>query len=123
MRRPKNPFAPSSPPEKPPAPRNIAFEDKLADAMAKRVRVELRYDDDWGMRGFEPTAVYWTAKQKVCVSGVQVSNANDPMDESGPHNFEVGRITALVLTDITFVPDARFDRFDPKYRHGIISSV
>jgi len=120
--RQRNPFAQKTQ-ERPPAARRFDLENALADAMAKCVRVDLRYDDDLGARGFEPTAVYWTSKGKVCVSGVQVSNANDPMDQSGPHNFEVGRITALVLTDIKFVPDPRFHRFDAKYRHGIISSV
>jgi hypothetical protein len=126
MHRQKNPFATKrapKAPEQPPAPRRFDLEAALDDAMTKRVRVELRYEHDWAVRGFEPTAVYWTSKQKVCVSGVQVSNANDPMDQSGPHNFEVGRITALALTDIKFVPDPRFNRFDAKYRHGIISSV
>lgn len=32
-------------------------------------------------------------------------------------------LTALTLTEDSFVPDRRFGRFDPKYDRGIICSI
>lgn len=109
--------------EPPPAPRNQGFENLLCQAIRERRVVELRYDDDAQFRRFEPAAVYNTAKHKICVSGVQLTNPNEPGDEQGPHNFEVGKIADLTLTDVNFQPDPRFDRFDAKYKNGIICCV
>ncbi len=67
--------------------------------------------------------MYWTAKGKVCVSGTQVSNPAKPQDANKPHNFEVGLISRIVVTDDKFIPDSRFDRTDTKYDAGIICSI
>jgi hypothetical protein len=87
----------------------------LCKAIRGRVVVSVYYDDDLAPRLFEPSAVYYSTKNKVCVSGIQ------PND--GPKNLEVGRIRSATLTGNKFQPDPRFDRFDPKYRNGIICSV
>lgn len=116
-------FGAKSSAEKEPAPRDMARESKLCSAIAKRVRVTLHYEDDAFARTFEPHAVYHTSKGKVCVSGNMTANPNDPADKLGPHNFEVGRLRSLSITDDKFIPDPRFDRHDAKYRHGIICSI
>jgi len=131
MRRPKSglgswltPKAKPSPTLKePPAPRRLDFEQRLCKAIRECVRVELRYDDDFATRLFEPTAVYWSSQDKVCVAGTQVLHPDVPSSALEPRNFEVGNITSLTLTEVSFVPDRRFDRFDPKYERGIVCSV
>lgn len=110
-------------PKEPPAPRRPDLEDTLCRAIRERVLVRLRYKDDLADRLFEPAAVYVSTRDKVCVSGVQIQNPADPMSNLEPHNFEVGKISALSLTDQGFVVDPTFDRFDPKYANGIICSV
>lgn len=118
-------FGPNKAPKQdaPPAPRKPNFESLLCNAISNRMRVALQYDGDHMERLFEPSAVYWTSKRKVCVSGVQITNPEKPQDNMEPHNFEVGKISHLRLTDQTFAPDPRFSRSDPKYRNGIICSL
>jgi hypothetical protein len=116
-------FGVKSSSEKEPAARNLQLESKICSAITKRVRVKLQYEDDALARMFEPHAVYHTSKGKVCVSGNMISNPNDLSDELGAHNFEVGRLRSLSLTDTSFIPDPRFNRNDPKYRFGIICSI
>lgn len=110
-------------PEIPPAPRRFDLEGELCDAISKRMRVLIWYEDDVSEREFEPAAVYWTETGRVCVSGVQVRNGADPTEKSRPHNFEVGLIRTLAVTKTGFVPDPRFDRNNPKYTRGILCSV
>lgn len=105
------------------APRNFANEQLLGTAIQKHVVVRFRYKDDLLARDFEPSAVYHTPTGKVCASGEMTSNPNDLSDQLGPHNFEVGLMTGLTLTDRKFIPDPRFNRYDAKYRNGIICSV
>jgi hypothetical protein len=109
-------------PEEPPAPRRQDFEERLRQAIRDRVRVQLRYDDDFVTRLFEPTAVYWSSQEQVCVTGIQIVHPTDPSGRQA-RDFKVGKITALTLTEDSFVPERRFDRFDPKYDRGIICSV
>ncbi len=118
----RNPYKPAKR-EPPPAPRNLNFETLLCQAIRERRVVEFKYDDDLQSRTFEPAAVYTSAKNKVCVSGVQLTDRNDPIDQHKPQNFEVGKMTTLRITDANFQPDPRFDRRDVKYKNGIICSV
>ncbi len=113
-RKPRDPFAQPRPDERP-APRQPHTEDLLCRAIRERSVVNLYYDDDLTPRRFEPTAVYHSTKGKVCLSGIQ------PGD--GPKNLEVGKMRNVTLTGDKFQPDPRFDRFDSKYRNGIICSV
>jgi hypothetical protein len=110
-------------PKQPPASRNLNFENLLCAAIRDCVRVKLRYRDDMADRIFEPNAVYWTSQRKICVSGKQITNPQKPMDNLEPHNFEVGKIRAIVLTNDRFAADPRFDRFDRKYANGLICSI
>ncbi|MDX2201711.1 MAG: hypothetical protein NW223_03105 [Hyphomicrobiaceae bacterium] len=110
-------------PEEPPAPRRTEFEATLCEAIRRRLRAILKYEDDALEREFEPAAVYWSETGRVCASGVQVKNGNKPMEASRPHNFEVGLMRSVRLSDVSFVPDPRFDRNNPKYARGIICSV
>jgi hypothetical protein len=109
--------------EPPPAPRNIPFENLLCQAIRELRVVEIRYETDRLFRTYEPAAVFPTSKGKTCVSGVQLTDPNDPVDQHEPHDFEVGKIAELRLTDTKFQPDPRFDRFGSKYKHGIICSI
>jgi hypothetical protein len=113
-RKPRNPFAPPKV-EEPPAPRQPLTEQLLCQAIQRRNVVSLYYDGGAQARSFEPTAVYHSTKNKVCVSGIQRGD--------GPKNLEVGKISGATITGDKFQPDPRFDRFDPKYRNGIICSV
>jgi hypothetical protein len=110
-------------PEAPPAPRKMALESQLCDAIADRVCVLICYEQEAFEREYEPAAVYWSERGRVLVSGVQVRNGGNPTEKSRPHNFEVGLIRSLTVTKIKFVPDPRFDRRNPKYARGIICSV
>jgi hypothetical protein len=85
--------------------------------------VTLRYEDDFADRTFDPYAVFWSSKRKVCVSGLQILNPSKPMDRLDPHTFEVGKIRTLNLTDETFRVEPPFDRNDRKYLGGIICAV
>lgn len=105
------------------APRNLSLEQLICKAIRQRVILELKYQDDALFRSFEPTAVYRTSQHKVFVSGVQIKNRNDLLDNSGPHNFEVGLIKDVRLTGISFSPGSRFNRLDPRYRNGVICSI
>ncbi len=109
--------------EAPPAARRPDLENILCAAIQQRTRVALRYEDDLAARTFDPYAVFWSSKRKVCVSGMQISNPSKPMDRLEPHIFEVGKIRTLSLTDEMFSVDPRFDRGDRKYRGGIICAV
>lgn len=114
------------PPAKPkpaPAPRNYPFEKLLCEAIAKLQQVELKYEDDPQFRIFDPYAVYLSASGKILVSGTQVKDPNDPVDQFEPHNFEVGKIAALRLRTGNFVRDPRFDPFADKYKKGFICRV
>lgn len=106
-----------------PAARNINIENALCSAIAGRALVLIRYKDDYSERLFAPHAVYWSTRDKVNVIGTQVENPADPLDRLEPRIFEVGMIRLVQLTDSKFQPDPRFNRFDPRYQHGIICSV
>ena len=121
-KRVKNPFAPPKQEDRP-ALRKLHFEQQLCEAIRARKLVEIRYEDDLTYRLFAPYAVYKSTKDKVNVSGTQVSNPSQPLDRNEPRVFEVGKITDMRITDSVFTPDSRFDRFDPRYKDGIICSV
>ncbi len=105
------------------SPRNYGREQALCGAIRERRLVRLMYDDDRAARIFAPHAVYPSTTGKVCVSGVQLVNPDDPIGNQKPRNFEVALITHLVVTDTTFVPDRRFNPHDEQYREGIICRV
>ena len=105
---------------KQPAPRNLAHETSLCGAIRGRLLVRLRYDDDVLDRLFAPYAVYRSANDKVLVTGVQIENPAEPIERFEPRNLEVGKITALEITDSTFIPDRRFNLHDDKYQNGFI---
>jgi hypothetical protein len=108
---------------KPQTPRNFGYEGSLCEAIAKRVMVELRYDDDSAFRLIAPYVVFETEEGGVCLSCYQVANPEKPADGHEPRNFTVGKIAALRLTGTGFTVDARFNRHDPKYRHRVLCSV
>lgn len=135
MRRPTRPRPfgnrskpPSSQPKKasvPAVPRKISFEDLLCRAIGQGVTVRLRYHKpdelpDGLHRTFGPTAVYWSEVMKVCVSGEELDNPNEPGKPPSPHNFEVGRIVDLEITTDGFQPSAAVDYSQAKYRNGVL---
>lgn len=84
--------------------------------------VELRYEQDAHYRTFEPAAVYVSAKHKVCVTGNQTQNPNEPGSSPTVHVFEIGKITDLQATTERFEPFP-IDRTDRRYRNGIICAI
>lgn len=119
----RNPFAPPKKVADPPAPRRTDYENTLCRAISARVLVSLSYKHDGVTRTFQPSAVYHTTTGKVCVSGVQITNPAKPEDNLEPHNFEVGLLSSLSVTERVFVTHDTIDRFDKKYANGIICSI
>ena len=123
----KSPLALAKPPKAkaPPAMRKVQFENLLCQAIAAKVTVMLRYEDDLQFREYGPSVVYYSdqGRMKALVSGEQISNSNDYSPKNGPHNFEVGKIADLKTSTNTFDPDARISLSDNKYRHGIICPI
>ena len=103
-----------------PAPRNIALEQLLCEAIAGEVLVTLIYKRDGVNRTFQPSAVYHSTTGKVCVSGVQITNPAKPEDRLESHNFEIGLINQLSLTERAWIVNAPIDRLDKKYVKCII---
>ncbi|MPR06302.1 hypothetical protein [Microvirga tunisiensis] len=121
-KRPTSPFASSKQADQP-YPRKPHLERQLCEAIQVRKLVEIRYEDDLSYRLIAPHAVYKSTKDKVNVVGTQISNPGQPMDRYEPRIFEIGKIADVRITGTDFTPDARFDRFDPRYKGGIICSV
>jgi hypothetical protein len=119
MRKASNPFG-ANKTATPPAVRRPDLESTLCRAIKDKVLVTLTYKGDGVTRTFQPSAVYHTTTGKVCVSGVQITNPLKPADNLEPHNFEVGLINSLTLTDRGWIVADTFDRFDKKYAKGII---
>ena len=110
-------------PKRPPAPRRLDFEMLLCGAITNRRLVALRYESDPVDRIFQPVAVYHSTQHKVCVSGTQISNPAKPMDANEPHNFEIGKISVLRITDDAFTLPVEFDSLDKKFRNGFICRI
>lgn len=118
----RNPFA-VAPAPKPPAPRRVDFERVIGDAIDARRLLSLRYDDDVLARTFQPAALYYSSGDKVCVTGIQISNPADSRSNGEPRVFEVGRMRGVEITDQPFSQPATIDRSDSRYSGGIIRSV
>jgi hypothetical protein len=110
------------PPAKP-AERNHAFEALIAEAIAGRRLVALRYKGEITSRLLAPHILFWSTQDKVCVTGPQVEDAGEAWHRSEARTFEVGLISELRLAEEQFVPDDRFDRHDERYRTGVIKGV
>ena len=113
----------SAHPKRPPAPRRLDFEMLLCGAITNRRLVALRYESDPVDRIFQPVAVYHSTQHKVCVSGTQISNPAKPMETNALHDFEIGKIIVLRMTDNEFTLPVEFDSLEKKYRNGIICHV
>ena len=102
-----------------------SWQIELCRAIKDRVAVELTYEEDRLPRTYLPHAVYNSTKDNICVSGTQTSDPNKypPPKDPEPRIFDLEKIRLVVLTDAKFAPDPRFDRFDPRYKNGIICSV
>jgi hypothetical protein len=107
----------------PPAPRNPLYEGVFCDAIRQRLLVVLRYKDDTSDRTFAPHAVFYSRQDKVCVSGTQISNPSKPQDSHEPHNFEIGKLRSVSLTDHPFTAHSWFDPNDAEYEKGMICHV
>lgn len=104
------------------AARKPVLEQELCQAVRDRHIVSLQYERG-PYRSFAPHALYRSSKGKICVSGIQLYNPSEPEKVNEPHDFEVGKITGLEVTQRSFQPDARFDRNASKYSNGLICSV
>jgi hypothetical protein len=110
-------------PDDVPAERQLRFEELLCRAIADRVLVELRYDNEVLPRLFAPHVVYRSTTGKINIAGLQLINPGQPQDVYEPRIFEIGLVRTLRLTDTTFRPEGWADPEDPRYRNGIICSV
>lgn len=122
---PKKPRGPSAvaPAPRPSAPRRLDFERVIGEAIDARRLMSLRYDDDLLARTFQPAALYHSSGDKVCVTGIQISNPAEPRSNGEPRVFEVGRMRGVEVTDQPFSQPATIDRSDSRYAGGIIRSV
>lgn len=109
-RRPRNPFAKPKA-EDEPAPRRMEIEQSLCEAIERHVLVSLYYEDDIAPRLFSPSVVYRTTKDKICAYGIQQGD--------GPHNFEVGKMRNVQLTETKYAPEP-INRLDDRYRNGVL---
>jgi len=125
--RPRQGFRPAGAPNTPsgrqPAPRKAAFERYLCNAVGARWLVELRYEGEKAHCLFAPHAVFRGSTGIISVSGLRLANAVDAMPDQATCILEVGRITALKVTDVPFEPTGRFDRRDDRHENGVICSV
>lgn len=121
-KKPRNPFA-VAPAPRPAAPRRLDLERAIGDAIDARRLVSLRYDDDVLARTFQPAALYHSSGDKVCVTGIQISNPAEPRSNGEPRVFEVGRMRWVEVTGQPFSQPATIDRSDSRYSGGIIRSV
>lgn len=112
-RSPRNPFDRQKPAERP-ALRRPELEQLLCKAIHERVLVSFLYEEDFAARLFGPSAVYCSAKGKICTYGIQQGD--------GPHNFEVGKMRSVQLTATMYAPEP-INRLDDRYRNGIICSA
>jgi hypothetical protein len=104
-------------------PRNFRFERDLCAAIARRVLVKLRYDDDVVERTYAAYGVYRSTKDKVLLCGTQIDNPVESLYRFEPRNLEVGKIRSLSLTSNTFIPDRRFDPHEERYSKGFICRI
>jgi hypothetical protein len=110
-------------PEDPSTRRTPLLESLLCISIRRRVLVKVRLKDDIEERLFEPMVVYLSNKHRLCVSGVQIADPQTPLNNLQMHNFEIGKIKSVCVTEQTFVIDPVIDRFDGKYANGIICST
>jgi hypothetical protein len=96
-------------------PRRFDWETILRNAMQAKVLVNLRYKDDLADRLYQPEGMWETEDGGVYVAGVQLRNPNKTGEDGVPHNFTVGKIATVRLTDASFPHRVRFDRFNAKY--------
>jgi hypothetical protein len=110
-------------PEEFPARRSIYLESLLCIAIRKRVLVKLQFKDRVAERLFEPTVVYLSRKHQLCVTGVEIGDPEKPLKNLEVHDYEIGAIRSVFLSEQAFVVDLVIDRFDGKYANGIICST
>lgn len=123
-RLPKSPFKASpSPTSTPAAPRRFDFERLIGEAIDARRLLSISYDDDFAPRTFQPSALYHSTSDKVCVTGIQIRNPAMVAENGEPRVFEVGKMRNVAMTDHPFTQAATVDRFDKRYAKGIIKSV
>ena len=106
-----------------PAPRNPQFEERLCDAVALRLLVEVRYDAEVMPRLFAPHLVYLSPTGRINAGGTQVHNPGQPDDAFEPRLFEIGMIRTLRLTDTSFRPDPGFQPDEPRFKGRVFCSV
>ncbi len=103
--------------------RRLDFESILASAIAKRVLVTTRFENDLYDRLIVPYGIYETVRDEILLVCMQVDDPGKPLDSWKPRNFEVRLMTFVKLTGTKFQPDTRFDSHDARYGNGFICCV
>ncbi len=103
--------------------RDLQAEQTLCWAIEQRRQVTFSYRKDGAVHTLRPTVLYWSANGKLNLGGTVVNGAPTAGMACERHVFEVGRISRLIVTSISFDPDPLFDRRDKRYDGGIICSV
>ena len=109
----------------PAATRNLILEQQLCQAISALNVVELKYEQELQWRTFEPHCVHTSSvdPNQVNVYGNLTADPNKPNPKLGPRNFEVGKVSAINITNAKYQFPAEFDRFAPLFKGGIICCV
>ena len=113
----------STPRQEPLERRSLYLESVLCIAIRKRVLVTLQFKDYIVERLFEPTVVYLSRKHLLCVTGIQITDPDKPLNNLEVRDFDIGGIRNVLLTEQTFIIDPVIERSDGKYSNGIICST
>lgn len=98
-----------------PAIRRLDLEKTLCDAIKEQKIVHLRYGNEFHSRTFEPYIIYKSSTDKILVHGIQTKDDSKPLKPAKKHNFEIGLINSLSITDNIFSPDTKFSSFEKEY--------
>lgn len=103
--------------------RRLDCESILANAIAKRVLVTIRFENDLYDRLIVPYGIYKSVRDEIFLVCMQVDDPGKPLDSWKPRNFEVQLMTCVKLSGMRFQPDTRFDSHDARYGNGFICCV
>jgi hypothetical protein len=104
--------------------RKFPVKDQLCEAVSRRLEIRLKCDDDNRWRTFQPRAVFVSAADKICVTGIQTRDPAKPRHiKPQVADFEVSNIAALKLTGVHFEYDPAFDPLDDRFAKGLVCFV
>jgi len=80
----------------------------LCDAMKKHLIIRFRYENERYFREAEPYALFYSTKDNILLHAFQLKDESKPRQKAAPRNYEIDKMSDLLITDITFQPDPNF---------------